>query len=460
MTDSILVVGSGIAGLTAAIRCAESGANVVVVERDAFVGGRLAAAMTSRSSVGDSLDGVRIPKIDALETNDNIEFLTLADVEAIKGRPGSFDVSIRERARFVTDACTRCNHCRPVCPVTRPNEHDAGLSYRKAIHVPFPETLPQEFVIDIDACLNTPPNYLPCSHCIDVCDDDAIHFDVLSDQAHERHVGAVIVATGLQEMRTDGTDNPFFGGHPDIVTAAEMERLLTAPGPTGGFAAKPSNEEYAKSVLFILDELEPYPEHAACDQISRLRAQDVRDVALLVTSQPGDDDLERLKQALPAGVAINAGLLQKVEAGDDEQISVTFAEFSGSRVPEEQYDIVVLVSAARPAHDLRGLAEDLEVDLADTGFIARPDAEVPVATSREGIYVAGCAGGPAILGETAQQAELAASAALSHLDPRLLREDGEIVADDVGESPATATSEADLRARFERALSALLESQN
>ena len=320
MTDSILIIGGGIAGINAAIKCARSGARVVVVEQDAIVGGRLAAAMTQRSSVGESLDGASVPKLETLATTAGIEFLTLAELDDIEGRPGNFEVSIRQRARFVTEDCTRCNHCRPVCPVVRPNEHDAGLNYRKAIFAPLPETLPQEFVIDIDACLNTPPNYLPCNRCTEVCDDDAIRFDVPLDQVHKRHVGAIIVATGLEEMSTAGTGNRFFGEHPDIVTDSEMERLLTAPGPTGGFAAKPSNEEYPNNALFVLDEFAPFPEHTASSQIGRLSAQDVKGITLLVTTQPGDEDLDRLAQALPDSVTVRAGLLQKVEFGDDQRL--------------------------------------------------------------------------------------------------------------------------------------------
>lgn len=460
MTDSILVVGGGIAGLTAAIECAEAGASVVVVEQDAIIGGRLAAAMIRRSSIGDTFDGVRIPKVDTLESTEGIEFLTLAEVKDIQGRPGNFDVSIGQRARFVTDDCTRCNHCRPVCPVVRPNEHDAGLNYRKAIYAPLPETLPQEFLIDIDACLNKPPNYLPCNRCTEVCDDDAIFFDVPLEEILERHVGAVIVTTGLESMSTAGTDRPFFGEHPDIVTTSEMERLLVAPGPTGGFAAKPSNEEYPHSVLVVLDELVPVAEHMACSQVHRLVEQDVEETAVLVTTQPAKDDLARLAEALPQGVAINAGLLQKVETADDQRIAVTYAEFSGSRVPEEHYDMVVLGSAPQPSPKLPDLAEVLDIERTGSGFVARPDPEAICATSRAGIYVAGCAGGPAVLSDVAEQAALAASAALTHLDPRLLAEGRAPAASIAGDSRAEAPTEPELRARIERALTQLLDRAN
>lgn len=460
MTDSILIMGGGVAGLTAAFRCAEAGAQAIVVEHDAIVGGRLAAAMTQKSSIGDSIDGVPIPKLSALAETRNIEVFTLADLQDMKGRPGNFDISIHERARFVTDACTRCNRCRPVCPVVQPNEHDAGLSYRKAIYTPLPEALPEAFAIDIEACLNTPPNYLPCNRCTEVCDDDAIHFDLPPYRLHNRQVGAVIVAVGLGSGNDDGPRAHGYGIHPDVVTTAEMERLLTAPGPTGGFAAKPSNEDYPDSILVILDELTELSAHTAGSQIGRLMAQDVSDISLLLTTQPGDPSYASLLQSLPKGLKVNFGLLQKLEAAEDDQITVSYADFESNRVPESQYDMVLLGSDSGPAKGLDELARIVGVDLTDSGYVARATPDSSCATSRAGIYVAGGAGGPAILRAVVEEAGAAASAALSHLDPRLLGAGLTPASTSESQPDSPGISEDELTARIERGLIALLGSSD
>ena len=456
MTDSILIVGGGFAGLTAAIECASTGAHAIVVERDAIVGGRLAAAMTKDSSVGDNVHGVTIPKLSMLADAENIEIFTLSDLQSIDGRPGNLGIEIRERARFVTDACTLCNHCRPVCPVVRPNEHDAGLSYRKAIYAPLAESLPQEFVIDIESCLNAPPNYLPCNRCTEVCDDDAIHFDVDLVKLHQRQVGAVVLAVGFTTQ--DGAPHHGYGTHPDVVTAAEMERLLTAPGPTGGFAAKPSNEDYPNSVLFIVDDPTPFAVHTAASQIERLIAQDVSKITLLVTNQPGNDLRAALLQQLPRGLTVNYGLVQKVEARADNKVTVTYADFSSSRIPEEQYDMVVLSSAVSPATSLDELAKVIDCELARTGYIATPDAADPHATSRPGVYLAGGPEGPTTLAETAEHAKAAAAAALTHIDARLLDSDALVPGRAAATADAQPESASDVQARIERALFAMLES--
>jgi len=457
MTDSILIIGGGVAGLAAALDCAAAGARSIVVEQDAIVGGRLAAGLTQKSSVGDSAAGMPIPKLDVVVGQDSIEIITLADVQQIAGRPGNFDVTIRERARFVTDACTRCNHCKPVCPVVRENEHDAGLTFRKAIYTPLPETLPQEFVIDIDACLNSPPNYLPCNRCTEVCDDDAIHFDVALEREHHRQVGAVIVTAGVGIATDSSAKERGYGSHADIVTTAELERLLTAPGPTGGFAAKPSNEEYVNSILLVLNELLPRTVHIAASQVERLVEQNVGRIALLVTALPANTERERLQQRLPDGLTVNYGLLQTVEARADNRIAVKYADLVSSRIPEEHYDMVVLGSDIGPAAGIDALAQVLGCDLDDAGYVATPSAEDAGATSCPGVYAAGGATGSLVLHDVIEEARAAAGAALTYLDPRLL--DSSRIGEQGGAAlpEATRTTEADLQARFEQALHVLLQ---
>ena len=125
-------------------------------------------------------------------------------LESIEGRPWQLSqFQLTKRARFV-DGCLHPLQELPSRVSRRwtcPTRQDAGLTYRKAIYTPMSDTLPQEWVIDIDNCLNTPPNYLPCNRCIEVCDDNAIFFNLPLETIHERQVGAVILAPGF---RTEG----------------------------------------------------------------------------------------------------------------------------------------------------------------------------------------------------------------------------------------------------------------
>ncbi len=460
MTDSILIVGGGIAGLHAALQCANGGARAIVVEKGPIVGGKLAATMTDASAIGNRAEGERAPLFEALEQNDLIEIITLADLENIEGRPGNFTVSIRERARFVTDTCTRCKLCRAVCPVVVPNEFDAGLTYRKAIYTPMAETLPAPWVIDIESCLNTPPNYLPCNRCIESCEDDAIHFNLPLDTVRERQVGAVILAPGFRVEGGEDFAELGYGSHPDIVMSGELQRLLESPGPTGGYASKPSNEEYPASVLLVLDDPSHFALYIVASQVHQLLEQDVEIVNVLVLSQPQkNEDYPEVSELVNAtGMQVHWGTMFKVDPTDDNTLDVSYEDLGAKRLVKSTYDMVVLCAEVRPPDGLDELATSIGVELADSGYIAVKDANGSgVATSQPGIFVAGCASGPKNIKASIADANAAAAAALAQLDPRLLQSDA-AVTDSAAQaaSPLPLAGE-DMRRQIEQLLYALID---
>ena len=466
MTDSILIIGSGVAGLHAAMECAGAGARAVVVEREPIIGGRLAAALTAATAMGDRAEGVPTPLLANVMENENIEIITLGELESIEGRPGYFTVSIRERARYVTDACTRCKLCHTACPVVQPNEFDAGLTFRKAIYTPMAETVPEAYVIDIEDCLNTPPNYQPCQRCVEVCDDNAIFFNLV-DTVHERQVGAVILATGFRIEDNAAYAEFGYGTHPDIVTSAELQRLMESPGPTGGFASKPSNEEYPDSVLLVLDNLSPFALYIVASQAHQLVEQDVDTVAVLVLSQLNQDtDRANIRGlAEKTGINVRGGATLKVAPTTDNTLDVSYEDFSQNRFVRETYDMVVLCSDVEPADGLDQLARCADVELNGNGYVAVDAAdENAIATSRPGVFVAGCASGPINVKQSISTARAAAKAAVSLLDQRLLQPGEPQEPASSPTEPLASTrppppdlSENEQRARIEQMLYALLD---
>ena len=454
MTDTILIVGGGVAGLHAAKICADAGARAVVVERGPVVGGRLAAAMASDDSIGDRAEGTAIASLDSIASAENIEVSTISTLEGLAGRPGNFTATIRTQPRFVTDACTECALCRAVCPVVLANEFDAGLSYRKAIYSPLPETLPSEWVIDIEHCLNAPPNYLPCNRCIEACEDDAIHFDMALESVTERPVGAVILASGFELADDSGLEPLGYGTHPDVLTSAELQRLLESPGPTGGYATRPSNEEYPDSVLLVLDTMSPFALYIVASQVHQLLAQDVGRVSLLLIAPPptGGEytDAQRLIDA--AGIEVRHGAMLNVAANDGGDLEVSFESVADRKFVREQWDLVVLCSDVRPSEGTEALASVVGAELGADGYI--PVDPVP------GVSVAGCASGPANIKESLASAERAAATALGCLDPRLLHEDYQSSEPpNAAQTEEPAEGDSDKRRQIESALYALLDNR-
>ncbi len=456
MTDSILIVGGGVAGLHAAMECADAGARVHLIEQGPVVGDKLAATMTKAPAIGDRAEGEAVPLLEAIESNEKIEVLTLSNLESIEGRPGNFEVAIRQRGRFVTDACTRCKLCHKVCPVVMGNEYDAGLTFRKAIYTPLPETLPQEYVINIDDCLNTPPNYLPCQKCVEICEDDAIHFDLPVESVHERHVGAVILAPGFQMEDSSSHADLGYGSHADIITSAELQRLLESPGPTGGFVSKLSEEEYPESVLFVMENPSKFALYIVASQVHQLLEQDIGKIAVLVLSQM-QDDAEARQIAEKFGIEVCPATMFEVDNDADEPLAVAYQNLSTQRYVRDRYDMVVLCSDVEPSEGLSELAQLTEVELAESGYLSVADANGSgVTTSRPGIFVAGCGSGPKNIKDSLATARAAAGDALANLDQRLLREDyapqGEAAADN--EPPQTDEEKREL---IEKMLYALLD---
>jgi heterodisulfide reductase subunit A len=455
MTDSVLIIGGGVAGLHAALECAASGARAIVVERGPVLGGRLAATMSDAAAIGERSEGARTPLFDAIQAQENIEFLTLSELDGIEGRPGHFTATVRERPRFVTDACTRCKNCHVVCPVVRPNEADAGLTYRKALYTPMHETLPAAWVIDIESCLNTPPNYLPCQRCVGVCDDNAIDFHMALGKTHEFHVGALLLAPGFRSEGPERFRELGYGAHPDVVTSAELQRLLESPGPTGGFASRPSDEEYPESVLLVLDNPSDFALYIVASQAHQLVGQDIETVSVLVLAQPAvDADGEAMRKlGEEAGIEVHWGASFKVEPREDQGLEVSYQDLSSNRLTRESWDMVVHCVDVEPPEGLAELAAAAGVDLTADGWVKVDESTL---TSRPGVFAAGCASGPKHIRASLEEACSAAAAATACLDPRLL--DGSVAearAEASGEPPTPPPE--DMRAHIEKLLHALLD---
>ncbi|MEK7766099.1 MAG: FAD-dependent oxidoreductase, partial [bacterium] len=224
---AVLVIGGGIAGIQAALDLADAGVKVILVERSSTIGGKMAVLDKNFPTLDCSIC-IEAPKMSEVGQHRNIELLTLAEVESLEGKPGAFTATIKQRARYVTDECTRCGECSLACPVVLPNEHEAGMAFRKAIHTPIAQSVPGAYVVDVEHCLNDPPNYLPCSRCVTVCPPKCINFGAPATRMLERRIAAVIVAAGYDMIRPELVREFGYGAHPDVLTSMELERLLSS----------------------------------------------------------------------------------------------------------------------------------------------------------------------------------------------------------------------------------------
>lgn len=429
MSDAVLIVGGGIAGVQAALDLAESGAKVVLVEASPAIGGKMAALDKNFPTLDCSIC-IEAPKLSEVDEHPNIEILSPAEVVDFAGEPGNFTVRIKEQARYVTDECTRCNLCTDACPVVLPNEFDVSMAARKAIYTPFPQAVPGAYIVDTEHCLNEPPNYLPCGRCQDACLPKVIDFMQPPERVIERKVASVIVSTGFDLIDPELLKEFGYGRHPDILTSMEFERLLTSAGPTGGEIVKPSTGEHANSILFVLcvgsrdARFYRYCSRFCCMYSTKEAFQaidhGVKDVTLLYMDMRAygkgfDAFYQRTRDD---GAKYVRGRPSNVEP-DGDRIRVRYENTDERRVETAEVDMVVLATAARPPESLEKLAGILGVDLGDDGFVrALEDAGGMIATSRPGVYAAGCSTGLKDIPDSVAEAGAAAASSIVHLDER------------------------------------------
>ncbi|MEW5871946.1 MAG: hydrogenase iron-sulfur subunit [Chloroflexota bacterium] len=446
MSDSVLVIGGGIAGIQASLDLAEAGARVVLVEKEATIGGIMAVLDKNFPTLDCSIC-IEAPKMSEVDLHPNIEILSLAEVVGLEGQPGAFTAHIRQRARYVTDACTRCGECAAACPVILPNEYDSGMAARKAIYTPIPQSAPGAYRIDIANCLNDPPNYLPCNHCIQACPPKAIDFSQPPETLLQRQVGAVIVAIGYDMLDPRQMSEYGYGAHPDILTAMEFERLINSAGPTGGEIIRPSDGRHPENILFVLcvgsrDRRHfPYCSRFCCMYSIKHAYQaldhGVHNVDVLYMDVraygKGFDGFWQRTQA--EGARFIRGRPSRIQPGGSPsetsngwgRIRVLYEDTEAAQRIESDYDMVVLANAVTPPHGLVDLAGSLGIDLDQDGFIRSLETQGGlVATTRPGIYAAGCASGPKDIPDSVSEGSGAAALALSHLTGRYWPEPPEV----------------------------------
>jgi len=241
---SILVMGGGIAGITAAVEAAEAGHEVVIVEKEAYLGGRVAQLAKYFPKLCPPYCGLEI-NFQRIKRERGIRVYTLAEVERISGEPGNFEVVVRLHPRYVNDRCTTCNACVEVCPVERPNAFNFGMDTTKAIYLPHKMAFPMKYVIDDSVCGLT-----ECGACVDACIYDAIDLE-MQPTTLNLHVGAIVVATGWKPYDAGRIDNLGFGKYRNVITNMMLERLAAPNGPTGGRIVRPSDGAEVQSAAFI-----------------------------------------------------------------------------------------------------------------------------------------------------------------------------------------------------------------
>lgn len=395
LSGSIMVVGGGISGLTTALEAAEVGYEVFIVEKNPYLGGRVAQLNQYFPKLCPPTCGLEI-NFRRIKDNPKIKYFTLAEVENVTGGPGAYEVTVRLNPRYVNENCTCCGDCADACQAEIPDEFNFGMDRSKGAYLPFEMAFPARYVLS-PQIIGTED----AKRCKEVCKYDAVDLEMTS-KTLTLNVGAIVWATGWEPYDAAKIDNLGYGRYANIITNMMLERLASPNGPTKGKILRPSDDAEPASVAFVQcagsrDENHlPYCSYICC-MASLKHATYIRErypdakiyIFYIDLRAPGyryEKFYKKIKEDQNV-IFIKGKVAEVQQAQDNHQITVVAENAVTGEKIRQTVDLVVLATGMQPTAAInRPPVSDL--CYTEDGFIVN-DFE------KSGMFGAGCANKPA-----------------------------------------------------------------
>ena len=423
INPNTLVVGGGIAGIQAALKIADSGRKVYLVERTPSIGGHMAQLDKTFPTL-DCSACILTPKMTLVGSHPHIELMTYSEVLEVSGYIGNFKVKIRKKARYVDkDKCTGCGLCQEKCPWKAPSEFDLGLGTRKAIYTPFAQAVPNIPVIDTEHCAYFLKG--TCRACEKFCEARAIDFEQ-KDEIIEVDVGNIILATGYDVFKPSGIYEYGYGKLANVITSLEFERLVNSAGPTQGeIVLKDGSHPESVAIIHCAGSRdENYHEYCSrvCCMYSmkfghlireHIRGAKVYEFYADIRSF-GKGYEEFYNRVTDEGTVFvkarpTAVTNESKKPEEEGKLIVHYTLKNGSQ-HSQPVDMVIISTALEPQRDVEAVGRQFGISRsADGFFLERHPKMDPVATMSDGIFVVGCCQGPKDIPDTIAQASAAAA---------------------------------------------------
>jgi quinone-modifying oxidoreductase, subunit QmoA len=242
--QTILVVGGGISGMTAALEAAECGKQVILVEKTPTLGGRTAQLYRYFPKMCHPTCGLEI-NLRRLKGNPNVKVMTMTQVTAVAGSRGNYNVTLKVAPRYVNENCTACGDCGKAVTTEVDDAFNYGLGKVKAAYLPHVMAYPQRYVIDASIVGNAEGEKAKSA-----CKYDAVDLG-MKEESVQLNVGAVVWATGWRPFDANKIQPYGYDRYANVITSVEFERLADPHGPTGGKLLRPSDGKEAKNIAFI-----------------------------------------------------------------------------------------------------------------------------------------------------------------------------------------------------------------
>jgi quinone-modifying oxidoreductase, subunit QmoA len=409
--QTILVVGGGVSGITAALEAAECGKHVILVEKSPTLGGRTALLYRYFPKLCHPVCGLEI-NLRRVKSNRNLRVLTLAEVTRIEGTRGDYTVTVRVAPRYVNEKCTACGACAEAVSAEIRNPHNYGLDSMKAVYLPHAMAWPQRYVID-PSIIGTPE----ADQAQAACAYGAVELG-MEERTVTLQVGAIVWATGWQPYDATKIQPYGYGRFTNVVTSVEFERLADPHGPTRGRIVRPSDGRPAKNIAFIQcagSRDENHLRHCSriCCMATIKQTQFVREAygesarsTVYYIDIRAIDRIEAFYRKVRADATVSFVRSKPARIEEDAtsgEIIVHGVDTEGYQRYATRHDLAVLAIGMEPS--VKGAQVPAAVLQDSSGFIQAGEGT-------SGIFAAGCAAGPLDVNRAVQSATAAALHAL------------------------------------------------